>query len=52
MEIFDSLFIVPFSSKNGVCNTVAQCGCSQCNVVAQCGCSGCQINTTAQCGCS
>lgn len=52
MDVFDFTDIITYSSRNGVCNSVAQCGCSTCNTVAQCGCSGCNVNSVAQCGCS
>lgn len=52
MDIFDFTDIITYSSRNDVCNTTTQCGCSVCNTVAQCGCSGCTVNSVARCGCS
>ena len=52
MDIFDVTDIITYTARNGVCNTVSQCGCTVCNIVPQCGCSACSINDSAQCGCS
>ena len=52
MEIYDFEELVNYSSRNGVCNSTAQCGCTVCNTVPQCCCGQCTTNNTPKCGCS